>query len=111
MKLPNAEKAMIAPMKLSEYLLNESHKIGFGKAKFLRAKGFNDDNIERLATELLTLAISGNLTDIQTTQHGTKYTIVGAIQTPIGDSVLMRTVWQIDTGKENSRLITAYPET
>jgi hypothetical protein len=48
MKLPNGEKAYVEPEKLLPYLLNESHKVGWAKAKYFRAVGFNELNVKLL---------------------------------------------------------------
>jgi hypothetical protein len=40
MKLPNADKAIIAQDKLCNYLLNVAHRRGSSKAKLLLAMGY-----------------------------------------------------------------------
>ena len=48
-KLPRADRAIIPPEKLTDYLLSTTHPVGSAKARFFRGHGFNDDNPELLA--------------------------------------------------------------
>ncbi len=111
MTLPNAENAFIEEQKLTDYLLNLNHKVGFSKAKFFRARGYDESNIQRLESELLKLAIQNEVSEIERTDFGAKYVILGEIDTPSGQKATLRTVWQIRNGEEYPRFITAYPET
>jgi hypothetical protein len=43
------------------------------------------------------------------TSHGIKYIVDGALITPSGKRPTVRTVWIVDRGSENPRLVTAYP--
>ena len=42
--------------------------------------------------------------------HGTKYLVDGAIQTPVGERPVVRSIWIIDRGGQSPRLVTAYPQ-
>jgi hypothetical protein len=44
MKLPGADRAVIAPGKLRDYLLNPDHKRGGSKAQLLIALGYSADD-------------------------------------------------------------------
>ena len=48
MKVPNADKAIIAEDKLSNYLLNITHRRGGSKARLLLAMGYRADDWQRL---------------------------------------------------------------
>ncbi|RMI24457.1 MAG: hypothetical protein D6681_01980 [Calditrichaeota bacterium] len=109
MKLPNGSKAYIPPEKLTGYLLSETHVIGKAKAKFFRALGFDEANVNLLQTELLTLAKTGDVNESVSSVHGTKYVIDGTIQTPKGGIATIRTVWIIEIDQEIPRFVTAYP--
>jgi hypothetical protein len=41
--------------------------------------------------------------------HGKKYIVDGQIETPIGKTPIVRTIWIVDTGESIARLVTAYP--
>lgn len=109
MQLPNQENAFINPTKLTGYLLSETHSVGKSKAKFFRDLGFNEDNVDILEQELLKVARSQEVTETISTEHGSKYVMVGTINTPSGRTVNILTVWIIDIGKENPRFVTARP--
>jgi hypothetical protein len=40
---------------------------------------------------------------------GTKYVIVGQIESPVGKPVTVKTIWIVDKGLDVARLVTAYP--
>ena len=109
MQLPNRENAYIQPQKITGYLLSESHSVGKSKAKFFREVGFNETNIYCLEQELLALAQSYEVAESSSTSHGKKYVIIGPINTPRDRQVTILTVWIIDTGGINPRLVTARP--
>ena len=50
MKLPYADRAIIAADKLTGYLLNVSHKRGGSKARLLLSVGYRSDNPKTLAS-------------------------------------------------------------
>jgi hypothetical protein len=109
LQLPNRSQAYIQLQKLAGYLLSETHPIGKAKAKFFRGLGFTEANLETLEQALLNLARMGEVNETITTAHGAKYVIIGPIETPIGKTVTILTVWIIDTGEDAPRFITARP--
>ena len=109
MELPNREQAFVQPIKLTGYLLSETHSVGRSKAKFFRDLGFNEDTVSLLEQELLAIARSQKVTETMSTVHGVKYVIVGKIGTPINRMVSILTVWIIDAGEQFPRFITARP--
>jgi hypothetical protein len=52
MTLPRGESAVVERDKVRDYLLNEAHPDGFGKAEFFAALGFRREAWERLADAL-----------------------------------------------------------
>ncbi|TRU84144.1 MAG: hypothetical protein EWV76_05750 [Microcystis novacekii Mn_MB_F_20050700_S1] len=109
MLLPNRENAFIQPEKLTNYLLSETHSIGKSKAKFFRELGFNEKNVTLLEQELSKIVKNQDITEVINTEHGTKYIIIGTINTPKNKSVAILTVWIIDLGKDTPRFVTARP--
>jgi len=109
MKLPNKEKAYIPEAKIMEYLLAEQHPVGGSKAKFFRAFGFNESNTDLLESALLKLA-QADVERVKPSERGTKYTIVGDIQTPNGRIITITTVWIIEKNESHPRFVTAYPD-
>ena len=109
MKLPNRENAHIPPPKLHDYLLSRTHSVGRLKARFFRALGFNETNVDVLEQRLIAIAHSEDVKDVVSSAHGTKYVVEGSLQTPAGNLVQVRTVWIIDAGQDRPRFVTAYP--
>ncbi|MFN9674886.1 MAG: DUF6883 domain-containing protein [Microcystis sp.] len=109
MSLTNRENAFIQPEKLIDYLLSENHPVGKSKAKFFRELGFNEENVTFLEQELSKIVRNQDVTEVITTEHGTKYVIIGTINTPKNKSVTILTVWIIDLGKDKTRFVTARP--
>ncbi len=107
--LPNHPKAYIQPNKLTGYLLSETHPIGKAKAKFFRGLGFNETTLQSLEQSLLNLARTQEIHETLDAGHGTKYVIIGPIETPSGRTVNILTVWIVDTGEDAPRFITARP--
>lgn len=109
MKLPNSEAAAIAPEKLRDYLLSETHPIGRYKAAFFRHCGYGSDEWEILANDIREL-LSEDATELESNEYGRKYTITGAVVSPDGRELVITTVWIILTGEDFPRFVTAYPE-
>ena len=109
MQLPNAARARVDRRKITEYLLSPSHPDGRAKAAFFRAVGFRLEDWQSLAQAFRDLAVTFPVTDVMESEFGTRYTVDGALATPEGRSVWVRTVWLIGPGSESARLITAFP--
>lgn len=109
MKLPNRENAVVPIQKLKDYLLSETHPAGKAKAKFFRSFGYNEANIELLERGLLTIALKQEINETVSSPHGLKYIVDGTLQTPVGRSINLRTVWIIDKGQDRPRFVTAVP--
>lgn len=110
MKLPGAERAIVSPDKVREYLLSPANPRAKGKAAFFQALGFSLDEWGVLQSALLDMAQNGLATPGQVSEFGTKYEIHGTIVGPIGRQAVIRTVWIVDAGEDYPRLVTAYPD-
>jgi hypothetical protein len=108
-QLPNRLQAYVPSHKLHAYLLSETHAVGKAKATFFRALGFNEANAHLLEHELLSLAHSAPVQEVIPSPHGVKYVLEGVVETPSGTAPRIRTIWILETGEENPRLVTAYP--
>jgi len=109
LKLPDAEQAVVAREKITDYLLSESNVRGRDKNRFLRRFGFHPDRWPELAAALHQHGASGEVSRIVETPHGPRYYVEGSIETPDGRHPRIRTVWQFDRGRAYPRLITAHP--
>jgi hypothetical protein len=108
-KLPNAELAIVDPEKVTDYLLNSTHRFGASKARFFMAFGFELSEWERLAEALREHAREHEVARTRETPFGPRYEVDGPLPVPDGRSPFVRTVWQMDHGEIAPRLITAYP--
>ncbi len=109
MKLPNAEHAYVAPAKILDYLLSMESPRGKSKARFFTQFGFSADRWQQLANALRIHGVSHEVTSVTQTQHGTRFTVDGELQTLDGRNPHIRTAWIIRNGSEEPRLITAHP--
>jgi hypothetical protein len=107
MKLPNVEYAFVPHEKITGYLLSEERS--GGKTDFFIRFGFSTTQWRQLELALLTHAATHEAKQVIRNQHGTKYVIEGALQTPDGRNPHVRTVWIIEHQQERARLVTAYP--
>jgi hypothetical protein len=109
MRIPNAEKAIIAPEKLRDYLLNPAHRRGSTKARLLLACGYRADLWQVLDADLRTQHLTVDVAVIKDVSYGQRFEISAPLATPSGRRIVFQSVWQIDKGAELPRLITLYP--
>jgi hypothetical protein len=64
-------------IKLTGYLLAESHPVGGPKAVFFRRLGFDEENAQLLEAQLLKIARNEVVKSVLSSAHGTKYVIDG----------------------------------
>jgi hypothetical protein len=107
--VPNADRAIIAPEKLTGYLLNVSHKRGGPKARLLLRVGYQSDDSRLLESDLRSQHLSIDVTRTSQNAYGVVYEIDGPIKTPDGRTMRFCSVWQVDTGTDVPRFITMYP--
>jgi hypothetical protein len=108
LRIPNAERAVIAAEKIRGYLLNLSHRRGAAKARLLLEFGYRSDQPEALEADLRAQHLSLDAKGTSTNAYGLVFEIEGSIRTPSGRSVRFCSVWQIDTGTDVPRFITMY---
>lgn len=107
MKLAAADRAVIEPAKVRDYLLSSEHPIGRAKAHFFRALGFTQAEWPELQEALLTLARTGDAELGDANSFGQKYVVRGILQGP-SHSADTVTVWIVLHGEAVPRLVTAY---
>jgi hypothetical protein len=109
MQLPNRTVAIIAPEKITEYLLNTRHKRGGTKARLLAQFGYSVQNWQWLEADIRH-GLDAEIDLMRPTEYGTRYEIRMVLQTPLGVPLTVRTIWQIDDGTDVPRLIALYPD-
>jgi hypothetical protein len=101
--VPNAAHAVILDAKITDYLLKNP-----GKAKFFLRFGFTLAHWQELHdASLLHVTIHEYAQEI-VVDDGVKYVVDGELQSPDGRNPRVRSVWMIDSGMSNPRLISAY---
>src|SRR5215203_5783509 len=110
MKLPNAVNAIIEEAKLVDYLLNSSHRRGGSKARLLISLGYSSQDWRRLDEDIRQQQLAADIIEQRETAWGKRYDIVAPLTGPTGDTVMFHTIWPIDLGSDQPRLITMYPE-
>ena len=109
MTLPNAERAIIDPLKLHGYLLSQSHPLGRFKAKFFRKLGYSSERWHALEKDLRNQHLPEPARLVTSTQHGAKYEIRAMLKGPNGTTAQVVSVWMIRLGDNTPRFVTAYP--
>ena len=109
MSLSSADRAVVDPAKIRDYLLAAAHPVGRFKARFFVALGYASDRWERLRDDILTVGRSGDVSGETATPYGSKFEVEGILTGPSGRSATVRTVWIIRTGEDFPRLVTVFP--
>jgi hypothetical protein len=109
MRIPNADRAVIAPEKLRGYLLNPLHRRGGPKARLLMSLGYRAEDCGQLEQDLRTQHLTSEVTAVTRTEYGVRFDIVATIVTPSGTQYDFCSIWQIDEGSDVPRLITLFP--
>jgi hypothetical protein len=109
MLLPNGDKAVVDPRKLTDYCLSPVHPVGKHKARlFADATGIVLKDSELLHAALLRAAAGDEAMPTDRTPFGNKYELTFTLVGPGGRSALVLSVWIVgDNGIP--RLVTCYP--
>ena len=108
-KLPNASRARVDKEKLTEYLLSPTHPDGRAKAEFFARFGFRLDNWAVLQEALQQHGRAYEVIREIRSSYGVRYVVEGPLTTPDGRDPVIWTVWIVDAGRTESRLVSAYP--
>ena len=109
MQLPNADEAIVPRNKLENYLLDLTHPIGSGKARFFLSFGFRREEWNLLAAAFRKHSHENPVVNSMSDADGVTYLIEGPLETPSGGKPRIRTIWLIETDDVAPRFITAYP--
>ncbi len=80
LKLPNADKAIIPPEKLRDYILSSSHPVGKFKAAFFQNLGYTSDNWQQLEAGIRSIINDYDALVGEKTEYGLKYEVRGIIK-------------------------------
>ena len=109
-QLPNEpNEVVVQARKLTEYLLNPSHKKGRSKAKFFeKALGITSDDWRFLHAQLMDALDRASFENFRCSEHGIEFDAHLVIQGRDGRTAIITTGWIIRK-KERASLTTAYP--
>lgn len=109
MNIPNAERAIVEPSKVRDYLLSPTHAVVRFKAAFFGRLGYAQDNWRELQRDLALIAQCDTAVPGQFSRFGAKYEVSAILRGPSGRSAAVVTVWMLRTGETTPRFVTAYP--
>ncbi len=109
MSLPNADRAIVDPAKVRDYLLSSVHPVGRFKAIFFVSLGYTQDRWETLRDDLLALARSGDAVPGRLSVFRRMFEVGGMPTGPFGRTAEIRTVWIVASDEASPRFVTAYP--
>ena len=108
MRIPGAERALIDPAKLRDYLLSTEHPIGRFKARFFAALGFTQEKWELFERALREQHLTEEAEAGQTDGDGQAFTVRAILRGPAGQAPVV-SVWFVRIGEAFPRFVTAYP--
>ena len=104
-RLPSADRVRIDERKVRGYLLSPTHSVGRFKARVFAALGFDESTADGFIAEVRRIAVQGEVSSVEDTEFGRKYTVPGELEGPAGAAQVL-TVWIQETGQPDVRLIT-----
>lgn len=110
MKLPGADRAIVPPEKVRDYLLSPTNPRARGKVAFFQSLGFLAMGWEALQLVLIEVARSGDADAGKKSEFGEKYEVRASIVGPAGREAVIKTVWIVEAGDDHPRFVTAHPD-
>jgi hypothetical protein len=107
-KLPNSERALVDPQKLTDYSLDSEHDEGRHKAHLFESLlGISHHNAQLLIDAVQRAALTGEAVLGKLDKYGQRYVIDFSYSGP-GGTATIRSAWIIRTGEDFPRLVTCY---
>ena len=107
-RLPLADAARVDSAKVRDYLLNPDNPQNNGKAGQFTRFGFTRADWTILATALRRHPVTNGVASSVVSPYGTKYVVQCRLETPDGAHPCLSTVWIVEPGMDEPRLVTAY---
>jgi hypothetical protein len=109
MKIPGAERAIVDPAKVRDYLLSPEHPVGRFKAVFFESLGYSRANWQALRSDLLRSARSADAAPGSSSPFGQKFEVRATLDGPSGRRAAVVVVWIVLNGEMAPRFVTAFP--
>jgi hypothetical protein len=109
LRLQNADRAVMEPVKLHGYILSRVHPVGRFKAAFFLSLGYSQEGWRRLEMDLRGQHLSQDATPRESSVYGQKYEIRATLIGPSGRGAEIVSVWVVLASEDFPRFITAYP--
>ncbi|MGZ5445983.1 MAG: DUF6883 domain-containing protein [Thermoanaerobaculia bacterium] len=109
MKIPGANKAMVDPAKVRDYLVSPEHPVGRFKAVFFASLGYSRANWPALQAEFQRLALSDDAVAGVPSDFGQKFEVRATLDGPSGRRAAVVVVWIVLKGEQVPRFVTAFP--
>jgi len=107
-RLPHAELAVIAEVKITRYLLATDHPVGRAKAALFKRFGYDTADWQTLRDALLLHARTARVMSSGDTEFGKKYILEGILRARSGRGLRLRAIWFVGNGEIVPQLVTAY---
>jgi hypothetical protein len=108
-RLPGAERSVVDPAKVRDYLLSSAHPVGRFKARFFLGLGYSPENWQALVLDLRRHAEGGRVTMGERSSYGQKFEVRGRLIGPSGRGAEVIAIWIVLAGGGAPRLVTAFP--
>lgn len=82
--------------------------MGRFKARIFAALGFEETTTDAFIAEVRRIAAAGEVSEVEDTEFGRKYTVPGDLRGPAGVGEVL-TVWIQESGQTDVRLVTVRP--
>jgi hypothetical protein len=107
--LPDADKAVIDPEKLRDYVLSPEHEHGRHKARvFASALGVDQGSWEYLREQIAARVAEAQVSEVRTGRYGLRYSVPMLIEGLNGQTHEVITGWILEEEGAPPRLTTAY---
>jgi hypothetical protein len=107
--LPDADRAIIDPEKLRDYVLSPDHDYGRHKAHvFLSALGIDRDNWKYLREQIARSVVEAEVSAVRTGRYGVRYSVPILVEGLNGQTHEVTTGWIIEQEGAPPRLTSAY---
>ena len=94
--------------KLLQYLLLPREEND--KSRFLASAGYSLVTWSRLNQDLRQLILNHEVSEVEDSPYGQKYTVRGSMRGPNGQALHVMTIWIKLEGREEMRFVTLFPD-